>query len=83
MTDRYVIVFLASPEIIAKRELRVPVTNVPMVALVLKLTEPRHVTVLKDSQASIVERKMLLKDNVVVEDLVVPVRKVYNVLVKY
>ena len=26
---------------------------------------------------------MLLKDNVVVEDLVVPVRKVYNVLVKY
>lgn len=83
MTDRYVIVLLASPEIIAKRELRVPVTNVSMVALVLKLTEPRHVTVLKDSQASIVERKMLLKDNVVVEDLVVPVLKVYNVLVKY
>ena len=26
---------------------------------------------------------MLLKDNVVAEDLVVPVRKVYNVLVKY
>ena len=27
--------------------------------------------------------QMLLRDNVVVEDLVVPVRKVYNVLVKY
>ena len=37
------------------------VTNVPMVALVLKLTVPLHVTVLKDSQASIVERKVAFK----------------------
>ena len=35
-----------------------PVTNVPMVAHVLKLTEPRNVNVLKASQASIVERKV-------------------------
>ena len=36
-----------------------PVTNVPMVAHVLKLTEPRNVNVLKASQASIVEKKVI------------------------
>merc|ERR1719334_1571366 len=83
MIDLYVIVLLDFPDLIAKKELRVPVTTVPMVAHVLKQTEPRNVNVLKASQASTVERKMLLRDNVVVEDLVVPVRKDYNVLVKY
>merc|ERR1719370_2813985 len=76
-------VHLASPELIAERKILVTVTNVPMVALVLKRTEPRHVTVLKASQASIVERKMLLRDNVVAEDLGVPVRKACNVLAKF